>query len=298
MTLLFIIDDLRSGGAQRQIVNLAIEFKKNGHDAHFLIYYPMFFYVDTLDQYGIKYTCLQRKNPLSRILAFRQQFQKHRPDAVIAFMGIPAFISEVASLGIKKWLLIAGERSSDPKILSSIKSRLIRLSHILSDYVTFNSHVNLELVKRINPFLREQKMRVIYNMIDFDRWVQINIHKAKSKNKEFEFQVRNFTVIGIYQPDMVLTKTFYVLDYQNKVYHFERGMRIKMIRLGITDLKEQSIIIYNYAQTLFKRVPTNPYASYKMISIKGFQQFVEFIKQYSKECSEEDRKIAFDSVYA
>ena len=40
MKILCVIDSLGSGGAQRQMVNLARGFKSKGYDVEMLIYYP------------------------------------------------------------------------------------------------------------------------------------------------------------------------------------------------------------------------------------------------------------------
>ena len=42
MKILCVIDSLGSGGAQRQIVNLACGLKKKGHDVDVFVYFPEF----------------------------------------------------------------------------------------------------------------------------------------------------------------------------------------------------------------------------------------------------------------
>ena len=44
MRLLFFIDNLGSGGAQRQMVALGILFRQSGHEVSFLTYHPANFF--------------------------------------------------------------------------------------------------------------------------------------------------------------------------------------------------------------------------------------------------------------
>jgi len=53
MKLLFVIDNLGSGGAQRQMINLARELKTRGHHVEFFVYYPHDHYLPLLDEVGI-----------------------------------------------------------------------------------------------------------------------------------------------------------------------------------------------------------------------------------------------------
>ena len=54
MRLLCFIDSLGAGGAQRQLVTLAIEFAKRGYDVEFLLYEHNDFYLPTLRDNNIK----------------------------------------------------------------------------------------------------------------------------------------------------------------------------------------------------------------------------------------------------
>ncbi len=54
MKLLFVIDHFGSGGAQRQMVNLALGLSRRGHDVEFLVYYPEFdFFRARVDEAGL-----------------------------------------------------------------------------------------------------------------------------------------------------------------------------------------------------------------------------------------------------
>ena len=170
MKLLFLIDDLVSGGAQRQMVKLSLAFREEGHQVSVLYYFPRDFYGDTLRDAGIELICLEIKNPLRRIWAFRRFIRKGNFNVVISYLGIPNFLCELAAIPYKKWRLIVNERSANPAILRSFKSIFIRFFHLFADEVVTNSFANKKIIQKANPFLKGKKLTVIYNMIDLDDW--------------------------------------------------------------------------------------------------------------------------------
>ncbi len=171
VSFLFVIDDLYSGGAQRQMAKLALAFKGKGHNMSVLYYFPRDFYGDTLREAGVEVVCLERKNPLSRIWAFRKFIRAGSYNVVVSYLGIPNFLCELAAIPYKKWHLIVNERSANPYILRSFKSIFIRFFHLFADEVVSNSYANKEIIKKANPFLHKQKLKVIYNMIDLNEWL-------------------------------------------------------------------------------------------------------------------------------
>lgn len=170
MNILFFIDDLASGGAQRQLVNLALEFKAKNNEVTVLYYASKDFYKPLLLEHGIYVKNIHLVNPFKRIVGIRKFIREHNYDVVITFLGIPAFIAELAGLPFRKWQLIIGERSTNPKILKSVKSRFIRLFHVFADYIVSNSFANEAVVKKVNPFLSKSKLCIIYNAIDLKKF--------------------------------------------------------------------------------------------------------------------------------
>jgi glycosyltransferase involved in cell wall biosynthesis len=183
MNIIFVIDDLYSGGAQRQMVNLAIKLKKDGCQVVVLTYYERDYYGDVLNKNEISIICLARKSPIKRILAFRKFLRTQKVDIVISYLGIPNFICELAAFPTKKWKLIVNERSANPFILKSKKSKFIRYFHCFSDVILTNSYANKELILKVNPFVKEDKIRVIYNIIDLEFWKPIQDFEFKKDGK-------------------------------------------------------------------------------------------------------------------
>jgi|SRR5690606_29141625 len=166
MKILCVIDSLGSGGAQRQMVELAKGFKEKGHEVSFLTYHEINFFKPELDSTGIPVTTLIETNYFKRILKIRKFIRREKPDSIIAFLQGASFMATIAGFPYRKWKLIVGERSANPNILTSFKMKFYRFFHFFTDYVIANSKANLDLVKKVNPYLNENKLKVIYNMVN------------------------------------------------------------------------------------------------------------------------------------
>lgn len=169
--ILFFINYLGSGGAQRQIVELAVGFKKRGYDVKFLIYQKEYgdFYYHYLTKRGILIDGVYESNYLKRIWKVRKYLRTHNFDILISFLEVASFISEMAVLPSKKWKLIVGERSADPAKFTSLKLRFFLQCHMLADYVVANSYANINIVRKIAPMISTAKCKVIYNMLDGEK---------------------------------------------------------------------------------------------------------------------------------
>lgn len=170
MRILCVIDGLGSGGAQRQLVGLAIGFKEKGHIVTFLTYHKDDFYLPHLINSEISVFTIEENNLFIRLLKIISFIRKGNFDSVLAFLEKSSFACEIARIPWKKWTLIVGERNSDPRILQSFKSRSFRWFHFFANYVVSNSKTNISLVKKANPLLSSSKLKVIYNLVDLDFW--------------------------------------------------------------------------------------------------------------------------------
>lgn len=170
MKILCVIDSLGSGGAQRQLVELAIGFEAKGHTVSFLTYHDRNFHNSTLEKKKIFINCIQEPNYLKRLLKIRRYIRHGNYDVVLSFLEAASFICEIAGIPFRKWKLIVGERSANPMISKKMKLKLFRWFHAFADYVVTNSYSNLKIVQSVNPLLRRSKCKVIYNIVDFNYW--------------------------------------------------------------------------------------------------------------------------------
>jgi|SRR5690554_3978197 len=170
MRILCVIDSLGSGGAQRQLVNLGILFKKKGHDVNFLVYHSSDFYAGTLESYGIKVVTVTESSYFRRLFKMARVIRRGSYDSVLSFLEAPNLICELAAVFPRKWRLVVGERSANPAILSSFKRKIFRFFHFFADAIVANSNENINMVKKVAPFLPRKKMHVIYNAVDLSVW--------------------------------------------------------------------------------------------------------------------------------
>lgn len=176
MNILFLIDSIGSGGAQKQMVQLAKEFKQRGHNLSFLVYHKEDFYKDYLTTHGIAVFEILESNYILRILKMRRFIRGGEYNAVLSFLEASSFIATVSGFPLRKWKLVVGERSANPNILKSRKLRFYRWFHVFADYVVANSHANIDIIRSINPFLKNKKCKVIYNLLDVTQLEEV---KAK-----------------------------------------------------------------------------------------------------------------------
>ncbi|RAR70243.1 glycosyltransferase family 4 protein [Flavobacterium aciduliphilum] len=179
MKIIFVIGDLYSGGAQRQMVNLALKYKSEGHEVSTLTYYSREYYGEILREKGIQTKCIEERKPIKRMIKFREYLRNSDADVVVSYLGISNFLCEFAAIPYKRWNLVVNERSANPLILKSYKSFVVRLFHFFSDRIVTNSFSNKDMILKVNPFLKEKQIQVIYNMIDLDFWKPDNNYKYK-----------------------------------------------------------------------------------------------------------------------
>jgi glycosyltransferase involved in cell wall biosynthesis len=75
---------------------------------------------------------------------------------------------------------VVGEGSANPKILKSVKHIIYRLFHSFADYVAANSYANMKIIRKINPFLSDSACKIIYNLIDFEKWKPLDNYIPRS----------------------------------------------------------------------------------------------------------------------
>lgn len=186
MKILCVTDSLTSGGAQRQLVNLAIGFKSRGHQVSFLVYHRINFFRAILDQHDIPVHEIIEGNYILRFIKMRSFIRGGSFDGVLSFLEASGFICELSGFPHRKWALVVGERSANPMIFRSIKKRAYRWFHGMADYIVANSQENIRIIKKVNPVLSDNKCKVIYNIIPFD---QLKPHEDFVYQKDNTFKL-------------------------------------------------------------------------------------------------------------
>jgi len=164
MEVLLFIDSLGGGGAQRQLVNLAIGLKQRQHIVHVCTYFPFDTHLQRLNEAGVHYHCFGKRGrwDLSPAKKLYQQIKQIEPAVVVAFMRTPAFYAELVKLVKPGTPLIVSERCGVEEHGLTIRDYLPALGHMTATHLTANSHDFLNrLTHRVIPLRR--KNSVIYN---------------------------------------------------------------------------------------------------------------------------------------
>lgn len=180
MKIICFIDNLGSGGAQRQMVNLAVGLKREGNQVTLLTYYPNDFFLDFIREEDIEYISINEKKPLRRIYKIRKILKNSGQDAVISFLDTPNFIASLSSIGSRNWKLIVGERSANRKSFESKKSMLKKYVSLKADFIVTNSYIGRELWEEIFP-KAQRKIHTIYNGVSMKKELIKPYHFRKSE---------------------------------------------------------------------------------------------------------------------
>jgi len=166
MKVALLIDSLGFGGAQRQIVNLAVELKALGHDISVVRYHKDDFYLPFLQKAGIELITVATDGVFSRLLQIRKVIRSIAPDVVISFMGTPNFCASVASIGRRSWKLIISERVAKNSNFQSPKARIMKkVQALCADAIVCNSKAARDMWAHYYPGTAS-KLAIIYNIID------------------------------------------------------------------------------------------------------------------------------------
>lgn len=164
MKILCLIDSLGSGGAQRQLVTLAIGLKKRGHQLRFLVYHQDDHFLPLLQEAGIPCQMIPSCSYLKRVFVLRKVLRQGWQDVVLAFLEASSFYAELACIPKQRWGLVVGERFANTAMNKGV-SAWLRQFHRMADAIVCNSYTNKIMVESVFPFLKN-KLFVIYNMVD------------------------------------------------------------------------------------------------------------------------------------
>lgn len=175
--IICLIEDLSSGGAERQLSGLAVLLKERGYDVEVWTYYPGEFYLPTLKQAGVKYRYIKEaQSSKSRIPVLYKEVKKAKPDTIIAYLDTACIVACLLKVLGLKFNLIVSERNTTQ--LLTRKERIKFFMYRFANHIVPNSYTQYELVKKHYPKL-ESKMTCITNFVDTEKFVPSSIQKEK-----------------------------------------------------------------------------------------------------------------------
>lgn len=191
MKILCFIDNLGSGGAQRRFTNLAVLFKKAGHQIAFLTYSEGDFFRKILDEAEIPVTKIDARSKLLKFLKIIRFLRAFDGDVVISVMESPNFLACLAKKKSVAWKLITTESSSREETFQSFKRKVANGLERRADAKVCNSERGRGMWLRYYPGYAD-KLKVIYNPMSLSGYGQ----KSPSENRK----VVRLVVAASYQP--------------------------------------------------------------------------------------------------
>src|SRR5262245_24087602 len=112
MRLLFVIDNLGPGGAQRQLALLACGLAARGHDVDVFVYYPQSSFQTDLTRSGVRiHTVVKRSRfDLAPLWGLRRLLVSTAYDAAVAFMRTPSLYLLASKLTGRAVPVVSSER--------------------------------------------------------------------------------------------------------------------------------------------------------------------------------------------
>lgn len=182
MKILCLIESLVSGGAERQMTELASLLRQEGHDVAVWTYYPHDFYRKQLDEGDVEYRCIiKARNRLLRIPLLLKEARRWKPDVLIAFLPTETVVACIMKMLGLKTKLIVSERNTSQRY--GLKERLrFYLFKKEADWVVSNSHMQERFIAVHCPSLMN-KVKVITNYVNTEYFTPGD--KKQQKDKVF-----------------------------------------------------------------------------------------------------------------
>ena len=174
MKILLVIDNLNSGGAQRQIVNLSIGLKEIGNEVHFMVYNKGDFFEHVLENNNIVVHKFFKKNKFDLISLFRaiRFMKKQNFDAIGAFLFTPSlYVLLFKMITFAKTKVLVSERSFHSGEKEGYQKRVIRKLYTFANTITANSISQTNYLKSRFPKLKNKIVYIPNGLMieDFDR---------------------------------------------------------------------------------------------------------------------------------
>lgn len=164
MKIALITDNLNSGGAQRQLVTLAIGLKKKGTNVLFIVYNPGYHYEPVLEENDIPLIKILKstKYDFLSVIKIINFIRSHKVDGIVAFLFTPSIIAALAKIFSKDTKLIVSERSYSSYAKERLTTKLARWLYQFADVITVNSLSQLKHLSTSYP-KHEKKLKFIPN---------------------------------------------------------------------------------------------------------------------------------------
>lgn len=170
--ILCLIENLGSGGAERQLTGLAVMLKQQGCEVEACYYINKDFYKPFLQENGVNSCFLEKaSNPRKRFSVLRKHIITYRPDTVISYSASPSMIVCLLKMLGAKFNLIVSERNTTQQL--NFREKLRFFLYKWADHIVPNSHSQGAFIDKHFSGL-SNKVKVITNFVDTDKFSPSN----------------------------------------------------------------------------------------------------------------------------
>lgn len=175
--IILFTDCLGAGGAQRQLVGLAIMLKEKDYNVAVATYHNIDFYKKQLDDAGVRNLVIPNgSNKKTRIWAVRTFLKKERPDWVVSYQETPSLLACIAKVTGCKFRLIVSERNTTQAV--GMNERVRFFLYRWADAIVPNSYAQENYLTSHYPWM-QKKLKTITNFVDLDYFSFIERKKRK-----------------------------------------------------------------------------------------------------------------------
>ena len=175
--ILLFTDSLGAGGAQRQLVGLAVLLKQKGYEVQVALYHDNPFYAGYLKDNNVPCQLIsQAASSVRRIPAITRYFKKQNPDWVIAYQESPSTFACLAKVLGGRFKLMVSERSTTQSVTWREKVRFFL--YRWADWIVPNCFAQEHFLKEYSPKLGG-KIKTITNFVDLKKF-----HPVKHERRD------------------------------------------------------------------------------------------------------------------
>lgn len=166
--VLFVTENLGSGGAERQLTGLAVLLRQAGNIPVVVTWLDRNFYKGFLSENGVEHIQLCPKNRFDRVLKLAALFRRLKPDLVVSYLPMANETAALASI-LSPVKLVVSERSFTTEW--GLRRKLTNLLYRRASYVVANSENEAENI-RVHCSELAGRTLAIPNFIDVDSFRQ------------------------------------------------------------------------------------------------------------------------------
>lgn len=189
--ILCLIENLGSGGAERQLTGLAVMLKQNGYEVLVGYYVKKDFYLPYLKENGVSALYFADANSLhKRFFALRKHIRDINPDTIISYSASPSIIACVLKRMGGLFHLVVSERNTTQELTFREKMRFF--CYRWADVIVPNSQSQAYFIRNHYAKL-SGKVKVITNFVDTNKFLP-------AEPPQFEHEAIKIICVGRLMP--------------------------------------------------------------------------------------------------